>query len=302
MSTKFEFIDAEKATMTDTGEKKYTITALCEWLDVSTSGYYEWLDRPDSATTQRRALLSLLVKKSFDDSDETYGYRRIHAQLLRWGQHCTPELVRGIMRDLGLVPCQPRPSRNGLTEADPAAGPIPDLVNRDFTAAAPGEKMVGDITYIPTWEGWVYLATVIDCHTKAVIGWAMDDNYKTPLIEKAIRMAARNYHLAPGAIFHSDRGSNYTSRQFAQILESLDIRHSVGRTGICFDNAMAESFFGVLKNERVHRTVYPTRRHAMTDVARYIEFRYNEQRLHSGLGYKTPNEVYAEHLNRQLAA
>lgn len=302
MSTKFEFIDAEKATVTDTGKKKYTITAMCEWLDVSTSGYYEWLDRPDSATTQRRAVLSLLVKKAFDDSDETYGYRRIHAQLLRWGAHCTPELVRSIMRDLGLVPCQPRPSRRGLTEADPAAGPIPDLVNRDFTAAAPGEKMVGDITYIPTWEGWVYLATVIDCHTKAVIGWAMDDNDKTPLIEKAIRMAARNYHLAPGAIFHSDRGSNYTSRQFAQILESLDIRHSVGRTGICFDNAMAESFFGVLKNERVHRTVYPTRRHATTDVARYIEFRYNEQRLHSGLGYKTPNEVYAEHLNRQLAA
>ena len=302
MSTKFEFIDAEKATVTDTGEKKYTITAMCEWLDVSTSGYYEWLDRPDSATTQRRALLSLLVKKAFDDSDETYGSRRIHAQLLRWGQHCTPDLVRGLLRDLGLMPCQPRPSRRGLTKADPAAGPIPDLVNRDFTAAAPGEKMVGDITYIPTWEGWVYLATVIDCHTKAVIGWAMDDNYKTPLIEKAIRMAARNYHLAPGAIFHSDRGSNYTSRQFAQILESLDIRHSVGRTGICFDNAMAESFFGVLKNERVHRTVYPTRRHAMTDIARYIEFRYNEQRLHSGLGYKTPNEVYAEHLNRQLAA
>jgi transposase InsO family protein len=189
-----------------------------------------------------------------------------------------------------------------LTEADSAAGPIPDLVNRDFTADAPGKKMVGDITYIPTWEGWVYLATVIDCHTKAVIGWAMDDNYKTPLIEKAIRMAARNYHLASGAIFHSDRGSNYTSRQFAQTLESLDIRHSVGRTGICFDNAMAESFFGVLKNERVHRTVYPTRRHAMTDVARYIEFRYNEQRLHSGLGYKTPNEVYTEYLNRQLAA
>jgi putative transposase len=302
VSTKFEFIDAEKATVTDTGEKKYMITAMCEWLDVSTSGYYEWLDRPDSVTAQRRAWLSLLAKKAFDDSEETYGYRRVHAQLLRWGAHCTQELVRGIMRDLGLVPCQPRPSRRGLTEADPAAGPIPDLVNRDFTAVAPGEKMVGDITYIPTWEGWVYLATVIDCHTKAVIGWAMDDNYKTPLIEKAIRMAARNYHLEPGAIFHSDRGSNYTSRQFAQTLESLNMRQSVGRTGICFDNAMAESFFGVLKNERIHRTVYPTRRHAMTDVARYIEFRYNEKRLHSGLGYKTPNEVYAEYLNRQPAA
>jgi len=157
-------------------------------------------------------------------------------------------------------------------------------------------------TYIPTWQGWVYLATVIDCHTKAVIGWAMDDNYKTPLIEKAIRMAARNYDLAPGAIFHSDSGSNYTSTQFAATLESLDIRHSVGRTGICFDNAMAESFFGALKNERVHRTVYLTRRHAMTDIARYIEFRYNTQRLHSGLGYKTPHEVYTEHVNRQLAS
>jgi putative transposase len=298
----YEFIDAEKDAVTDTGEKKYTITMMCAWLEVSTSGYYEWRDRPESATAQRRAYLSLLVKKAFEDSDETYGHRRIHAQLVRWGQHCTPELVRSIMRDLGLVPCQPRPARRGLTEADPAADPIPDLVGRDFTAAAPGEKMVGDITYIPTWEGWVYLATVIDCHTKAVIGWAMDDNYKTPLIEKAIRMAARNYDLAPSAIFHSDRGSNYTSRQFAQTLESLNIRQSVGRTGICFDNAMAESFFGVLKNERVHRTVYPTRRHAMTDVARYIEFRYNNQRLHSGLGYKTPNEVYTEYLNRQLAA
>lgn len=298
----YEFIDAEKDAVTDTGEKKYTITMMCAWLEVSTSGYYEWRDRPESATAQRRAYLSLLVKKAFEDSDETYGHRRIHAQLVRWDQHCTPELVRSIMRDLGLVPRQPRPARRGLTEADPAAGPIHDLVGRDFTAAAPGEKMVGDITYIPTWEGWVYLATVIDCHTKAVIGWAMDDNYKTPLIEKAILMAARNYDLAPGAIFHSDRGSNYTSRQFAQTLESLDTRHSVGRTGICFDNAMAESFFATLKNERVHRTAYPTRQHAMRDVARYIEFRYNNQRLHSGLGYKTPNEVYTEYLNRQLAA
>jgi len=302
VSERYEFIDAEKDTMTEAGERKYTIIAMCAWLEVSSSGYYEWRDREDSATAQRRAYLGLLVTKAFDESDETYGHRRVHAQLLRWGQRCTPELVRSIMRELGLVPCQPRPWRCGLTEADPAAGPIPDLVARDFTATAPGEKMVGDITYIPTWEGWVYLATVIDCHTKAVIGWAMDDNYKTPLIEKAIRIAARNYPLAPGAIFHSDRGSNYTSRQFAETLGSLHIRHSVGRTGICFDNAMAESFFGALKNERVHRTVYPTRRHAMTDIARYIEFRYNTQRLHSGLGYKTPHEVYTEHLNRQLVA
>lgn len=302
MSEKYELIDAEKATLTDTGEKKYTITAMCEWLDVSTSGYYEWVDRPDSATTQRRQFLALLVTTAFEESDETYGHRRVHAQLRRWGQHCTPELVRSIMRELDLVPCQPRPWRHNLTESDPYAGPIPDLVHRDFTADAPGRKMVGDITYIPTWEGWLYLATVIDCHTKSVVGWAMGDHYKTPLITAAITMAARNYTLEPGAIFHSDRGSNYTSREFADTLAAFDLRQSVGRTGICYDNAMAESFFGALKNELVNRTVYPTRDHARRDIARYIEVRYNTQRLHSGLGYKTPREVHDEFLNRQHAA
>jgi putative transposase len=302
VSARYEFIDAERDTTTELGERKYTITKMCEWLEVSTSGYYEWRDRPESATAQRHAYLSLMVKKAFEMSDETYGYRRIHAQLARWGETCTPELVRLLMRELDLVPCQPRPWRHSLTEGDPTAGPIPDLLERDFTADRPGEKLVGDITYIPTWEGWVYLATVIDCYSKKVIGWAMDDNYKTPLIEAAIRMAARNCDLPPGAIFHSDRGSNYTSQQFGRTLESLGIRRSVGRTGICYDNSMAESFFANLKNERVHRTVYPTRQHAMTDIARYIELRYNTQRLHSGLDYKTPHEVYTEYLNQQQAA
>ena len=302
MSERYEFIDAEKDTMTEAGERKYTITKMCAWLEVSTSGYYEWRDRPESATTKRHAYLALLVGKAFELSDETYGYRRIHAQLARWGETCSPELVRGIMRELDLVPCQPRPWRHSLTEADPAADPIPDLLGRGFTAQRPGEKMIGDITYIPTWEGWVYLATVIDCYAKKVVGWAMDDNYKTPLIEAAIRMAARNVNLPPGAIFHSDRGSNYTSDQFGRTLESLGIQRSVGRTGICYDNSMAESFFATLKNERVHRTVYPTRQHAMTDIARYIELRYNTQRLHSGLDYQTPHEVYSKYLNGQQVA
>jgi putative transposase len=211
-------------------------------------------------------------------------------------------LIRGLMRELGLVACQPRPWRFSLTEQDRSATAIPDLVARDFTAEAPGMKMVGDITYIPTWQGWVFLATVIDCHTKAIVGWAMDDHYKTPLITAAITMAARNHHLFPGAIFHSDRGSNYTSAEFATTLHRLGIRQSVGRTGICYDNAMAESFFAALKNERVHRTQYPTRAHATKDIARYIELRYNSQRLHSALGYRTPHEVHNEYLNRQLAA
>jgi transposase InsO family protein len=266
------------------------------------SGYYEWRSRPESATARRRERFKKLIIDIFDDSDETYGHRRVHAELARQGQHCSVELVRGLMRELGLVACQPRPWRHSLTDADPSAAPIPDLLARDFTAEAPGVKMVGDITYIPTWEGWVFLATVLDCHTKAVIGWAMDDNYKTSLITAAITMAARNHTLQSGAIFHSDRGSNYTSAEFAIELRRLGIRQSVGRTGTCYDNAMAESFFAVLKNERVHRTQYPTRKHAINDIARYIELRYNSRRIHSGLGYKTPHEVHNEYLNRQLAA
>jgi transposase InsO family protein len=299
---KYELIDVEKATLTEAGGKKHTVTAMCKWLGASSSGYYEWRERPDSATTRRRRWLAALVKKAFEGSDETYGHRRVHAQLARWGVSCAPELVRSLMRELGLVPCQPRPWRHTLTDSDPSAGPIPDLARRDFTADAPGRKMVGDVTYIPTWEGWLYLATVIDCHTKAVVGWAMGDNYKTPLISGAIAMAARNHTLEPGAVFHSDRGSNYTSREFAGTLAALGLRQSVGRTGICYDNAMAESFFGALKNELVHRTVYPTRERARRDIARYIEVRYNTQRLHSGLGYKTPREVHDEYLNRQHAA
>jgi hypothetical protein len=152
VSAKFELIDAEKHTLDSNGEYKYAITGMCAWLEVSTSGYYEWRQRPESATAQRRERLKDLIVDVFDDSDETYGHRRVHAELARRGEHCSVELVRGFMRELGLVPCQPRPWRHSLTEADPAAGPIPDLVNRDFSADGPGMKMVGDITYIPTWE------------------------------------------------------------------------------------------------------------------------------------------------------
>jgi putative transposase len=290
---RYELIDAEKANL--------PIVKMCEWAQVSTSGYYEWQDRPASATASRREHLKKLVKAVFELSDDTYGYRRVHAQLLRQGEQVSPELVRELMRELELVSCQPRPYRpTTTTPGDP--GPIPDLVNRDFTADAPGHKMVSDITYIPTAEGWLYLATVIDCCTKGCIGYAMADHLRAGLVIDALHMAARNCPLAPGAIFHSDRGTQYTSAAFAAATDLLDIRRSVGATGVCFDNALAESFNAAVKVERVNRTVYPTREYARTDVARYIEFRYNTQRLHSALGYRTPQEVYTEHLNRQCAA
>jgi len=297
VSDVYAFIDAEYAT----SPAAPAITLMCRWLGVSKSGFYEWRSRPDSATAKRREELKLVIQKAFDDSDGTYGYRRIWSQLARWGVRVGLELVRALMRELGLVACQPRPWRPSTTQQG-AAGPIPDLVARDFSAAVPGEKIVGDITYIPTWEGWLYLATAIDCATRKVIGWAMDDNYKTPLIASAVEMAARSIDLPGGAVFHSDRGSNYTSGEFAAVLERLGIRQSVGRTGICFDNSLAESFNAALKVERVHRTAYPTRKRAKEDIARYIELRYNRRRLHSGLGYRTPQEVLDECLNRQLAA
>ena len=275
---------------------------MCKWLGVSRSRFYEWRKAPETATAKRRSELALYIRKSFDDSNETYGYRRVWFDLQDWGVPCGPELVRSIMRELGLEPCQPKPWRFSLTEGDGQEHDIPDLVKRDFTADAPGEKMVGDITYIPTWQGWLYLATVIDCCTKEIVGWAMDDNYKTPLIQQAIEMAARNHQLADKAIFHSDRGSNYTSQEFAKTLKNLNMRQSVGRTGICYDNAMAESFNAALKNELVHRTQYPTREHARRDIARYIEFWYNIKRRHSGLEYRTPQQVRNEFLERQAAA
>ena len=297
MSEVYEFIGAEYAT----SPAAPAIARMCAWLEVSRSGYYEWRSRPESATAKRREELKLLIAKAFDDSDGTYGYRRIWWQLSRWGVRAGAELVRALMRELGLVACQPRPWRPSTT-VQGQAGPIPDLVRRDFSAETPGAKIVGDITYIPTWEGWLYLATAIDCATRKVIGWAMGDNYKTPLITAAIEMAARNIDLPGGAIFHSDRGSNYTSGEFAAVLERLQIRQSVGRTGICFDNSLAESFNAALKVERVHRTAYPTRKKAREDIARYIELRYNRTRLHSALAYRTPQEALDEYLNQQLAA
>jgi len=293
VSEKYSFIDAEKA--------HYPVVKMCAWLQVSTSGFYAWRDRPASPTARRRARLARLVQAIFDDSDGTYGYRRVHAALARQGEQASPELVRAIMRELDLVPCQPRPWRPTTTlPGDPAA--IPDLVGRDFTADAPGRKLVGDITYISTWQGWLYLASVIDCATKACIGYAMSDHMRAELVTDALEMAARNYDLAPGAIFHSDRGSQYMSAVFAQTANRLDVRQSVGRTGVCFDNAQAESFNAALKVERVNRTVYPTRDHARADIARYIEFRYNRKRLHSALGYRTPQEAHDEYMNGQLAA
>lgn len=300
MSEKYAFIDAQRAAATEAAGLA-TVERMCALLEVSKSGFYEWRGRPVSATSRRRALLAEKVRALFAAFDGTYGYRRIHAELVRAGERAGAELVRALMRDLDLVPVQPRPFRT-TTEPDPHAPDSVDLVRRDFTAERPGIKVVGDITYIRTWQGWLYLASLIDCCTREVIGYAMADHLRTELVLDAVDMAMRNRRLDADCIMHSDRGTQYTSSEYREKLVELGLRHSVGRTGQCWDNALAESFFASLKNERVHHMVYPTMKKAKADIATWIELHYNHRRIHSALGYRTPHEVRTEYLNSQIAA
>ena len=299
MTEKFEFIDAERAAAE--AAELPTVSRMCALLEVSKSGYYEWRHRPESVTQRRRELLADKIGALFEAFDATYGYRRIHAELLRAGERVGPELVRKLMREMGLITVQPRPFRT-TTEPDPSAPDTVDLVKRDFTASRPGTKVVGDITYIRTWQGWLYLAVLTDCATREVIGYAMAEHMRTELVCDAVAMAMRNGRLEADCIMHSDRGTQYTSTEYREKLVELGLRHSVGRTGQCWDNALAESFFASLKNERVHHMVYPTRKAAKEDIARYIELFYNHRRIHSALGYRTPHEARTEYLNSQLAA
>ena len=296
--SRYEFIDSQKVEPTN----RNPVVKMCYWLDVSTSGFYHWRTRPQSATAARRETLLARIRHYFEESEGTYGYRRIHADLTAEQTQCSPELVRQLMRQEGLVACQPRPFRV-TTEADVmAAANMPDLLTRDFTAERPGVKFVGDITYIHTWQGFIYLATVIDCYSKKVVGWSIADHMRSELVADALKNAAATTLIEPDAVFHTDRGSVYTSTDFRALAAGLGMRSSMGRTGVCWDNSMAESFFSMLKNERVYRTVYATKAHARKDIIRYIEGFYNSRRRHSALGYRRPNEVHYGYQQPALAA
>lgn len=185
---------------------------------------------------------SAKIGASFESFGATHGYRRIHAELVRAGEQVGDELVRTLMREMNLVPVQPKPYKRTTIPGESAIV-VPDLVARNFTADRPGVKLVGDITYIRTWAGWLYLATVIDCFNKEVLGYAMADRMRTELVTDALEMAARNNRLESKCIMHTDRGTQYTSSDYADEIAELGMRASLGRTGVCWDNALAESFF-----------------------------------------------------------
>jgi putative transposase len=276
---------------------------MCRLLEVARSTYYAWRDRTETPTAARRRVLAGHVRRVFDDSRQTSGCRRVAAQLNREGIECSVGLVADLMRELGLKAVQPRGyKRTTVPGEEPVTSP--DLIGRDFHpgSAASGERLVGDITYLATAEGWLYLATVIDLATRMVVGWQLADHMRTSLVVEALQMGIDAGLVGPNAIFHSDRGCQYTSREFARYCADHQVRTSVGRTGVCWDNAAAESFFAALKNEMYYRHRFGTRARARFAVAEYIEVFYNRRRLHSTLGYRTPFEALTDHQQAATAA
>jgi putative transposase len=262
-------------------------------LEVSPSGYYAWRDRPLSAAAVRRAGIAVLAANAHAASDGTNGYRRVHRDLVADGVACSWQLVRRVLREQNLAGAQAAAYRV-TTRQDPDAQAAPDLVCRDFTSQEPGTKLCGDITYIRTWTGWAYLAVVIDFSTKMIVGWQISNRANAQLCIDALEMAHRNGHVQPDAIFHSDRGCQYSSGPFRACASRLDVRQSMGRTGVCWDNAQAETFFASLKIECVYRTAIPTLDHARRTVGRYIEVFYNRRRRHSAIDYQTPEQRYSQ--------
>lgn len=279
----------------------FPVARMCRWAGVSESGFYAWARRVPSATQQWRATITALVVAVFTASNGVFGYRKVHARLVEQGVEVCDRVVRDIMAEQGLKSCHPAPWRH-RTQPD-GTTPAPDLIGRDFTATAPGVRLCGDITQIDTWEGPLYLATVIDLHNREVIGWAMADNHKAGLVCDAVVMARQNRRVRRRAVFHSDRGSEYTSRQFRRCLRANGrIRSSMGAVGCAYDNAVAESFFAALKKELIHRAVFPTRDHAESAVANYIEIFYNHQRPHQALNYQTPTATRTAYTTNNQAA
>jgi len=285
--TVYPFIEAEKAA----GQR---VERACALLEVSRSAYYQRRTRQPSARVRADETLAKRILAIHKASRGTYGAPRVLAQLQREGLRCSKKRVARLMVTWGLAGRQKRQSKR-TTVADPAAEAGPDLVQRQFSARelAPNQVWVGDISYLRTWEGWAYLATVIDLASRRVVGFAVADHMRASLVCDALEMAVGVRQPEPGLIFHSDRGSQYTSNVYREVLAGHGFRQSLSRPRQCWDNAVAESFFATLKAELIYRQPLPTRAAARHAVFEYVELFYNRKRLHSSLGYRSPAEYEA---------
>jgi putative transposase len=276
----YRLIEAEKA--------HHGVSRLCRVLGVSRAGFYAWQGRPPSARALADQALTEQIRTIHQRSRATYGAPRIHAELrLDHGVQVSRKRVARLMRTAGLVGCHRRRQR-GLTRRDPQAAPASDLVNRTFTAQRPDRVWTADITYIPTWAGWLYLAVVLDVFSRRVVGWAMADHLRTELVVDALDMAIWNRRPDPGLVHHSDQGCQYTSLAFGRRLREAGLVASIGSVGDCFDNAVTESFFATLECELLDRTRFATRTQARTAIFDYLEGFYNRIRRHSTLAYLSP--------------
>ncbi|AXV06732.1 Mobile element protein [Euzebya pacifica] len=267
-------------------QAEHAVATMARLLEVSTSGYYAWLSRPDSQRTIDDRELSERIRHHHAESRGTYGARRIHADLLAEGREVGVKRVARLMRNAGLEGVSRR-RKGKTTRQDRASAAAPDLLERDFTATWPDQKWVADITYVPTWQGFTYLAIVLDVWSRRIVGWATAPTLHTQVVLDALNMAV--FRRRPDAVIHhSDKGCQYTSIAFGQRCAETGTTPSTGSTGDCFDNAMAESFFASLECELIDRTRFATRHEADLAVIDYIEGFYNTRRRHSALDYRSP--------------
>lgn len=281
----------------------WSIAEMCRVLQVSRSGYYDWVDRPPSDRETTDRMLEVEIEAIWVASEHTYGVPRITAWLRRQGFAVSRKRVARLMCRNGWEGESGR-AKVRTTIPDPGATAASDHVKRDFNPTAPNQVWVGDITYLRTREGWLFLATVIDLFSRRVIGWSVASHMRSPLVEAALKMAVATrggtiHEL--GVVFHSDRGAQYTSKDFVKLCADLGVTQSMGATGVCWDNAAAESFFGTLKRELAHRRTWATRADARRDLIRWIEGWFNTRRLHSTLDYNTPVETENNWYRQQQA-
>ncbi len=274
---------------------QYPLRMMCRVLKVSRSGYYAWRIRPESQRAHTDRQLTRVIRRLHADSDGVYGAPKMCAELNDEGYPCGRHKVARLMRKVGLKGCPKRRFRV-TTQRDPSHPVADNLLEQDFTAAAPNQRWASDITYIATHQGWLYLAVVLDLYSRRIVGWSMSRWISRQLAIDALRMAMSQRLPDSTLIHHSDRGSQYTSDDFRDELDKHGIQCSMSARGNCYDNAVVESFFGLLKRERVNRTRYLTRDEAQADVFDYIERFYNRKRRHGYLGNISP--VAFEKLNQ----
>ena len=269
----------------------YPVRVLCAVLEVSPAGYYAWRCRRPSARSSANTELVAAIRRVHSDSGARYGSPRVHAALRGQGRGASRGRIERLMRRHGIRAIMAPPRRVRTTDSRHTLPIAPNLLARDFTAAAPNRVWLADITYIPTDEGWLYLAAVMDLFSRKIVGWAMRDHLRTELAATALMMAVQRQRPAAGLIHHSDRGVQYASHEYRAALKAAGMTASMSRKADCFDNAPMESFFHTLKTELVHHRQYATRADAQRDIFTFIEGFYNRTRLHSALGYISPIEM-----------